>query len=123
MYYAKARMYDTADKHGSSKGNKLGDKRFTAVDPVKGNVRNPQSLVQYTFAPLAAAVGIAGSIVAIAFAVISFAIAARGNNTKKVYYKNKKQTVMGSYVFDESNRMVIGTNDAGAIRFSSASLL
>ena len=37
----------------------------------------------------------------------------RGNNTKKVYYKNKKQTVMGSYVFDESNRMVIGTNDAG----------
>ena len=49
MYYAKARMYDTADKHGSSKGNKLGDKRFTAVDPVKGNVRNPQSLVQYTY--------------------------------------------------------------------------
>ena len=49
QYYAKARMYDTADKHGSSKGNKLGDKRFTAVDPVKGNVRNPQSLVQYTY--------------------------------------------------------------------------
>ena len=49
MYYAKARMYDTADKHGSSKGNKLGDKRFTAVDPVKGNVRNSQSLVQYTY--------------------------------------------------------------------------
>ena len=49
MYYAKARMYDTADKHGSSKGNKLGDKRFTAVDPVKGDVRNPQSLVQYTY--------------------------------------------------------------------------
>ena len=49
MYYAKARMYDTADKHGSSKGNKLGDKRFTAVDPVKGTVRNPQSLVQYTY--------------------------------------------------------------------------
>ena len=33
-------MYDTADKHGSSKGNKLGDKRFTAVDPVKGDVRS-----------------------------------------------------------------------------------
>ncbi len=49
QYYAKARMYDTADKHGSSKGNKQGDKRFTAVDPVKGNVRNPQSLVQYTY--------------------------------------------------------------------------
>ena len=49
QYYAKARMYDTADKHGSTKGNKLGDKRFTAVDPVKGNVRNPQSLVQYTY--------------------------------------------------------------------------
>ena len=49
QYYAKARMYDTADKHGSSKGNKLGDKRFTAVDPVKGDVRNPQSLVQYTY--------------------------------------------------------------------------
>ena len=49
MYYAKARMYDTADKHGSTKGNKLGDKRFMAVDPVKGNVRNPQSMVQYTY--------------------------------------------------------------------------
>ncbi len=49
QYYAKARMYDTADKHGSTKGNKVGDKRFTAVDPVKGNVRNPQSLVQYTY--------------------------------------------------------------------------
>ncbi len=49
QYYAKARMYDTADKHGSTKGNKLGDKRFTAVDPVKGNVRNQQSLVQYTY--------------------------------------------------------------------------
>ncbi len=29
--------------------NKLGDKRFMAVDPVKGNVRNPQSMVQYTY--------------------------------------------------------------------------
>ena len=42
-------MYDTADKHGSTKANKLGDKRFTAVDPVKGDVRNPQSMVQYTY--------------------------------------------------------------------------
>ncbi len=42
-------MYDTADKHGSTKGNKVGDKRFAAVDPVKGDVRNPQSLVQYTY--------------------------------------------------------------------------
>ncbi|MBR5317697.1 MAG: hypothetical protein IKU39_07370 [Lachnospiraceae bacterium] len=49
MYYAKARMYDTADKHGSTKANKMGDKRFTAVDPVKGDVRNPQSMVQYTY--------------------------------------------------------------------------
>ena len=49
MYYAKARMYDTADKHGSTKANKLGDKRFTAVDPVKGDVRNPQTMVQYTY--------------------------------------------------------------------------
>ena len=49
MYYAKARMYDTADKHGSTKGNKLGDKRFMAVDPVKGDIRNPQSMVQYTY--------------------------------------------------------------------------
>ena len=45
MYYAKARLYDTADKHGSTKGNKLGDKRFMAVDPVKGDTRNPQSMV------------------------------------------------------------------------------
>ncbi|MBR5317700.1 MAG: RHS repeat-associated core domain-containing protein, partial [Lachnospiraceae bacterium] len=49
MYYAKARMYDTADKHGSTKANKLGDKRFTAVDPVKGDARNPQTMVQYTY--------------------------------------------------------------------------
>ena len=49
MYYAKARMYDTADKHGSTKANKLGDKRFTAIDPVKGDVRNPQTMVQYTY--------------------------------------------------------------------------
>ena len=42
-------MYDTADKHGSTKANKLGDKRFTAVDPVKGDVRNPQTMVQYTY--------------------------------------------------------------------------
>ena len=49
MYYAKARLYDTADKHGSTKGNKLGDKRFMAVDPVKGTTRNPQSMVQYTY--------------------------------------------------------------------------
>ena len=49
MYYAKARLYDTADKHGSTKGNKLGDKRFMAVDPVKGDTRNPQSMVHYTY--------------------------------------------------------------------------
>ena len=49
MYYAKARMYDTSDKHGSIKANKTGDKRFISVDPVKGDVRNPQSLVQYTY--------------------------------------------------------------------------
>ncbi|MBQ2777776.1 MAG: RHS repeat-associated core domain-containing protein, partial [Peptococcaceae bacterium] len=49
MYYAKARMYDTADKHGSTKANKLGDIRFTAVDPVKGDARNPQTMVQYTY--------------------------------------------------------------------------
>jgi len=49
MYYAKARMYDTSDTHGSTKANKTGDKRFISVDPVKGDVRNPQSLVQYTY--------------------------------------------------------------------------
>ena len=49
MYYAKARLYDTADKHGSTKGNKLGDKRFMAVDPVKGDTHNPQSMVQYIY--------------------------------------------------------------------------
>ena len=49
MYYAKARLYDTADKHGSTKGNKLGNKRFMAVDPVKGDTHNPQSMVQYIY--------------------------------------------------------------------------
>jgi RHS repeat-associated protein len=37
LYYAKARMYDAADR------------RFMAVDPEKGNSNNPQTLVQYTY--------------------------------------------------------------------------
>ena len=37
----------------------------------------------------------------------------RGNNTKKVHYKNKKATVKGAYTYDETNRMVKGVNDAG----------
>ena len=37
----------------------------------------------------------------------------RGNNLSKVYYKNKKETLMGSYTYDETNRMVKGVNDAG----------
>ena len=37
----------------------------------------------------------------------------RGNNTKKVHYKNKKATVKGTYTYDETNRMVKGVNDAG----------
>ncbi|MCL1809619.1 MAG: nucleotidyltransferase domain-containing protein [Clostridiales bacterium] len=36
-YYAKARMYDAIDR------------RFMAVDPVKGSVSDPQSMVQYTY--------------------------------------------------------------------------
>ena len=36
-YYAKARMYDAIDR------------RFMAVDPVKGTVRDPQTMVQYTY--------------------------------------------------------------------------
>ena len=36
-YYAKARMYDAADR------------RFMAADPVKGEITNPQSLAQYTY--------------------------------------------------------------------------
>ena len=37
----------------------------------------------------------------------------RGNNLFKVHYKNKKETLMGSYTYDETNRMVKGVNDAG----------
>ncbi|MDR0294873.1 MAG: hypothetical protein LBH91_01600 [Prevotellaceae bacterium] len=37
IYYARARMYD-ADA-----------RRFMAVDPVKGDVRGPQTMVQYTY--------------------------------------------------------------------------
>jgi RHS repeat-associated protein len=37
LYYAKARMYDADDR------------RFMAVDPVKGWIGNPQTLVQYTY--------------------------------------------------------------------------
>ena len=37
QYYAKARMYDAADR------------RFTAVDPVKGYVPDAQTMVQYTY--------------------------------------------------------------------------
>ena len=36
-YYARARMYDSADR------------RFMAVDPVKGLLANPQSLAQFTY--------------------------------------------------------------------------
>jgi len=38
VYYAKARFYDPVDR------------RFLAVDPVKGTVENPQSMVQYLYA-------------------------------------------------------------------------
>ena len=37
VYYAKARMYDAIDR------------RFMAVDPVKGTVRDPQTMVQYNY--------------------------------------------------------------------------
>ena len=37
LYYAKARMYDADDR------------RFMAVDPYKGSIANPQTLVQYTY--------------------------------------------------------------------------
>jgi RHS repeat-associated protein len=37
LYYAKARMYDAANR------------RFTAADPVKGKVSDPQSMAQYTY--------------------------------------------------------------------------
>ena len=39
LYYAKARMYDAADR------------RFMATDPVKGEISNPQLLVRYTNVP------------------------------------------------------------------------
>jgi RHS repeat-associated protein len=37
LYYAKARIYDPADR------------RFAAMDPVKGTVMDPQSLIQYVY--------------------------------------------------------------------------
>jgi RHS repeat-associated protein len=37
VYYAKARMYDADNR------------RFMAVDPVCGNISNPQTIVQYTY--------------------------------------------------------------------------
>ena len=37
LYYAKARFYDAHDR------------RFTAVDPIKGDIRNPMTLVQYLY--------------------------------------------------------------------------
>ena len=37
MYYARARMLDT------------GDRRFMAVDPVKGSIGLPQILMQYIY--------------------------------------------------------------------------
>ena len=37
LYYAKARMYDASDR------------RFMAVDPVKGAIANPQTIMQYIY--------------------------------------------------------------------------
>ena len=37
LYYAKARMYNADDR------------RFMAVDPYKGSVANPQTLMQYIY--------------------------------------------------------------------------
>jgi RHS repeat-associated protein len=37
QYYARARMYDVADR------------RFTAIDPVKGKLTDPMTMVQYTY--------------------------------------------------------------------------
>lgn len=37
----------------------------------------------------------------------------RGNLTQETYTKNKKVSVVGAYVFDETNKMVSGTNDIG----------
>ena len=37
IYFAQARMYDAADR------------RFMAVDPVKGSIVNPMTMVQYTY--------------------------------------------------------------------------
>jgi len=37
VYYAQARMYDASDR------------RFMAVDPLKGSVANPQTMAQYTY--------------------------------------------------------------------------
>ena len=37
IYYAKARMYDADDR------------RFMAVDPIKGYIANPATLVQYVY--------------------------------------------------------------------------
>ena len=37
----------------------------------------------------------------------------RGNTLTKVYHKNSKELVAGVYEYDETNRMVKGTNDIG----------
>ena len=37
----------------------------------------------------------------------------RGNLTQETYYKANKTSVAGAYVYDETNRMVSGTNDIG----------
>ena len=39
----------------------------------------------------------------------------RGNLVLKHYGKNKKLTTVGSYVYDETNKMVFGTNEAGEV--------
>lgn len=39
----------------------------------------------------------------------------RGNLVQTLYTKNKKQTVTGSYIYDETNKMVSGTNEGGEV--------